>query len=302
MLRWLPNALYRTSSERQRFLQEIVLFVLAVHVALIVVMIGASFFAGKGQKYTISLHQSGATYVLMPLQKHVTQSKVTSKSAATSRARKKSKVVDYDTYQHRKKSKKQSVAPLKQKATATIASIKSQPLSKKSRVTATMVDKKPMLRKKNKIKVVEQAVSDAVEPEIVEIPKTEPLVPTEAAAAQVTEMLETSKDESVDQTDNGEVFDEDNVIFVGYEQLDECVIGSKIQTAIQQCWTVPIGLGAGVSCQMRVVVSDQGNAQSVTIDKSSGVFVYDSSARRALLQVEYPKEVWNKTITIVLGN
>jgi len=302
MLRWLPSALYRTSSERQRFLQEIVLFVFAAHVALIVVMIGASFFAGKGQKYTISLHQSGATYVLMPLQKHVAPSKVTSKSVATSRARKKSKVVDYDTYQHRKKSKKRSVARLQQKSTATIASVKIQPLSKKSRATATMVDKKPTVRKKNKIKVVEQAVTESVEPEVLDTKNVETLASTDPVPVQVTEALETSKDESLDQADNGETFDEDNVIFVGYEQLDECVIGSKIQTAIQQCWTVPIGIGAGVSCQMRVVVSDQGNAQSVAIDKGSGIFVYDSSARRALLQVEYPKEVWNKTITIVLGN
>lgn len=301
MLRWLPNALYKGSSERQRFLKEIFLFVLGMHVVLIVVMIGASFFARHGQKYTISLHQAGATYVLMPLQKHVTQSKVVAKSTAAS-ARKKSKVVDYDSYQRRKKSKKQTAPLMQQKSTATLAPVQQKATSKKSRVTTTMMDKKPLLRKKNKIKIVAQTVQDPIELEVVETKIERPVALTEIASSQVVESVEANKETSTDIAEHEERFDEDNVVFVGYEQLDECVIGSKIQSAIQQCWTVPVGIGAGVSCQMRVAVSDQGAAQSVTIDKGSGVLVYDSCARRALLQVEYPKEVFGKTITIVLGN
>jgi hypothetical protein len=94
----------------------------------------------------------------------------------------------------------------------------------------------------------------------------------------------------------------DEVIFVGYEQFDECVISSKIQQAVVQTWTPPVGIDVGTSCEMKIKVSSQGTADTVEIIKGSGILVYDTSARTALSQVEFPQEVYGKVIRIVLGN
>jgi len=326
MLRWLPSALYSKSTERQHFLQDIVLFVFGAHVLLLLMMVGATLFDGKSDRYSISMHQTGATYVLMPLQKKVDQPKQAKRSDHA--AYKKSRVVNYEDYQRQKKLQ-QVVAKKAIKKIPVIATSKAknslQKIMQQDRATAALVDdRKPahlkkgqLNKKKNKVKMVEAVVPPVVSPEEALPVKPETVAPAvqnkvDVAAQDVkpTTTNEATPNQAAaeplsQQSDSQEFldsFDTDNVLFVGYEQLEQCVVSSKIQQSIQQCWTPPIGIAAGTSCQMRVTVSAQGTAQAVKIEQSSGVLVYDTSAKAALFQVEYPQEVYNKTITIVLGN
>lgn len=316
MLRWLPNALYNPRSERQRFFQEILLFVFAVHVVLLCGMMIISFLSKKQEKYTISLHQAGATYVLMPFQKHVTTEKnKKSKSLVHEKmAHKKSQLINYDAYQQKvskkQKNKKTALSKAVEKSTTQAVPLPLTP-QKTSLGSTRLIDKKSVAslkkkvsaKNKNKIKMVEQpTVVPQIDTQSLQVEKEE----KNAMAHQSEIVVEPSAknelqtdDVKSDQTEN---LIQDDVIFIGYEQLDECVVGSKIQQVIQQNWTVPVGIQSGLSCHMKVAVSAQGFAQTVTIEKGSGVFVYDNSARSTLLNIEYPREVYNKTISIVLGN
>lgn len=342
MLRWLPSALYNRSTERQHFLQDILLFVLGAHILLFLVMMGASMFGNKPDRYSISMHQTGATYVLMPLHKKIDQPQKQSLSHSNS-INKKSQVVNYEDYEQRKnkrsagqrshnssKNSSKDVIASKKVAKTQSKDTRNDTLKKvmqQDRATAALIDdrKRPVVvqkvakkgrqdrNKKSKqsaVKVqeietvvVQPVASSKIEEQIV---KTEAIIPSvvqEVQAVDTVDSVDLSDDKNSSTDKNSaESFDVDNVIFVGYQQLDECVIGSKIQHSIQQCWTPPIGVTPTTSCQMRVTISDEGVACMVKIEKSSGVLVYDTSARLALLQVEYPKEVYGKTITIDLGN
>src|SRR5688572_26787583 len=118
MLRWRLNALYNKSTERQLFLQNIVLLVFGVHVFLLMTMIAASFFGDSSKQYTILMHQAGATYVLMPLQKQVASTLNTQDHRALPEAfSKKSQVINYETYEKNKsalRSKKTKALELQQ--------------------------------------------------------------------------------------------------------------------------------------------------------------------------------------------
>lgn len=350
MLRWLPNALYKPTSERQRFFLEIMFFVFAMHMILFLTMIGLTFFTTKKDQYAISLHQAGATYVLMPLQKHVEQQVKTQSTNTEKNPSRKSQLMNYDTYQEKLKNKtnkktmvKEQVAlktqadTTKQIKTAAVIPQKTEVSKTQASSAATMrlVDQKvspaknhkkktalknnpkinPKKTKQQKIKMVEQAVAQdkqqsVVPPErkLVDAPVNvatqQHIVQDEQPTAQpaaLNALEQAGAQNSAGELDGGDE-NLDEVIFIGYEQLDKCVISSKIQHAIQQNWAVPVGAAPGLSCHVKVTISDQGTAKAVVVEKSSNVLVYDNAARRALLQVEYPQEVYNKTISIVLGS
>lgn len=314
MLHLLRNVLYRKTSERKSFLQKLFLLVLSVHLIFFGSMILMSIIGKKQDKFTILMHQTGATYVLMPLQKTVNQGKNNSGNGSSSSSQK-SQVLAYDEYLERKKNGKkvsQKNISLKQK----ISKVK-QEISKakkiKSKATAILADKtyinkkikhkklsqtKNKKQKKNKIKIVEQAKD-----ELSKITKQEvATVQSEQVANQV--LSESVQDVSDEQNSSDTTLSpvSENIIFVGYEQFDECVIGSKIQHAIIQSWTPPVGLDQGVCCEMKITISSDGIADSIEVAKTSGVLVFDMSARTALQQIEFPKEVHGKTIMIALGN
>lgn len=351
MWRWLPSGLYNRStfyvSQRRLFFLQLCGFVFGVHL----VVFGAYGFFGWLQsgkdRFDISLHQQGATYVLMPLQKKVEhQNKL--QTIAQGDVRKKSNVIDHETYQKKKAARKKTgstkktVDAVQQKKEAASAAKKqlpakvaqpievqqasvilkssTTPSSAKTlkKIKAAKLSRKEKLAKSKRKKSVtkiqelpEQTRSEQATPEQVIVQKdvSEQLAEQQTLALEEKKAVEQSVQQEVKQEVAGqseqetdEEFDENNVVFVGYEQLDQSLIGSKIQYTIQENWTPPVGMDKNVACDVRVKIGADGQAVDAKIVKGSGVFVYDASARKTLLSIEYPKEVWNKTITIALGS
>lgn len=317
MLHLLPSGLFNKISDRQLFLQKIFLFVFLGHVIFFVFLFLFSM-SKKEDKFTILMHQAGATYVLMPLQKKVDQKNnatVISKSAGL----KKSQVLNYEDYLQKKGSQvskkktqntKESLSLKKNKNQKTSAKISSK---KKSSTVIASSEKhsknnKKSQGKKDKIKLLadsqtvknndKKSLKDTVQElsKIEEVKKDISLDKEKILEQNLEQNNDVKKEEETNDTSLEEV------IFVGYEQFDECVISSKIQHAVVQSWTPPVGLEQGTSCEMKIVVSDKGLAESVEIVRTSGILLYDTSARTALSEIEFPKEVYGKTIKIVLGN
>ena len=105
-------------------------------------------------------------------------------------------------------------------------------------------------------------------------------------------------DDVADDTD----IDLHNVSFVGRYDLEKYEIEEKIKTEITKHWKFPFGVSKTTSCELSVTVGTDGNALLVTVKKSSGVLVYDMSAKAAAYQSRFPKEVYGKEFTIVLGS
>ena len=312
MLHLLPSVLFSKITNRQFFLQKIFLLVFLGHLLLFGAIVLFSMIK-KDDKFTILMHQAGATYVLMPLQKKIN---FTNRSGQyrNSSSLKKSQVLNYEDYLQKKRlhrgkkySKRQQKEIAAAKEKSQISKMKLKSKSKSSAIIASfekqVANKKNKKKKKDNVKLISEQQEhpekqkeslnqdpqqdQQMDKQIIQENSIEPKQDQAAEDNQAVQIDETSLDE---------------VIFVGYEQFDECIIGSKIQQAVVQSWMPPVGIEAGVSCEMKVKVSAQGIADTVEIVKSSGILLYDTSARTALYEIEFPKEVYGKTIRIVLGN
>lgn len=345
MWHWLPSELCNKSrfcfSQRRLFFLQLCLLVFCLHVAIMLLYgFVAWCFSGK-QKFSISLSDQGATYVLMPLQKYVVQDKSRVVVAAEHTKHKKSRLIDHETYQRKKNSSnKKLIIKSKSKSSKNVASLslktgtKSQ--SQQASLTLSSINKNKVVFKPQKVKpaIVEiKELQESVgeqkkvdEPVIVpsvgqvadvqklaEVGKSDHAVDSDVLQNQQAEIqdlvevqesvqqLPTDQKDFLDSVDHDDDLQEEQVVFIGYEQLDQSLINSKIQHTVQQNWTPPVGMLKNISCDIRLKIGSDGTAVEAKIIKDSGVFVYDASARKTLLNIKYPKEVWNKTITITLG-
>ncbi|OGB85954.1 hypothetical protein A3J41_02220 [candidate division TM6 bacterium RIFCSPHIGHO2_12_FULL_38_8] len=308
-------------SSRRLFFLQLLGIVLGMHCAIFATYALVGWLVSGTDRFKISLTQSGgATYVLMPFQKRVDQ-KNQKVLSGVSNVYKKSNVIDHETYQRKKNAQKKS----KIVATAQKSASKK---SLKSGTKAAQAAKKPQAsvmmqtQSKKQSKLKRSKISAKIQ-EIVEVEKSEqkleekmtvPILSPVPSAATVTQSLQkasagTVEDSVINEAKNTELepavdddFDENNVIFVGYEELDKSIVGSKIQHSVQQIWTPPAGMSKDVSCEVQIKIGADGQAVQAKVVKPSGVFVYDAAARKTLMALDYPQEVWNKNITIVLGS
>ncbi|MBP7854761.1 TonB C-terminal domain-containing protein [Candidatus Babeliales bacterium] len=309
MWRLLPNVLCSKTtgclSQRKIFFLQLIVLVFFLHVSIFGLYALAVFLFSTKEKFDLSLSNKAVTYVLLPLQRNAGAKKTAALDVAK-KSQLKSHVITMQTYLDKKS--KQS-APKVSKATisAKLATTKS------AKKVAQVVEEKASIKiqdtvKKNKANSLERATAKqrVVKHEIVDV--------------DIEQIAEHKKNESKDvasevKQDNQNVIsalevesnqideslNENDVIFVGAVELQHHMVGSKIQQTIQQHWNVPIGMEQGTSCELQVKIGDAGQAVTLQVIKSSGVLVYDSCARKTLQKIEYPKQVWNKTITIVLG-
>jgi TonB family protein len=61
-----------------------------------------------------------------------------------------------------------------------------------------------------------------------------------------------------------------------------------------------VGIEEGVSCTIKVTVDDTGAVQLLEIVKSSGIMLFDVSARAALQQATWPRAFWGTTLELCL--
>lgn len=169
--------------------------------------------------------------------------------------------------------------------------------------------KKSEEKKSEKQKEVEQKKDDFVEQQPLEpAQKDEPVkqeqvlekqeVPTQQESIPVQEPVKSEIESAEPETME---FDLSNVLFVGTQDLDTLEIQQAITQSILQYWKPPVGLSKNKTCQVTITLSAQGVVQNTVVSKTSGVPSFDICARSAVVKAVYPKEVWNKKITITLG-
>lgn len=314
---WLRNELSKNSvwlTQRQQFLGRLCIFTFVCHIVVLFLAIFCYKGNRESERFVVSAQKRNTVYVLTPLQKKAKQAAISKKSQASVAS---SKVINYETYQ-KLKNKKQGVKksvpkPASKKGSSlTLASLKTnknvaknktnQPVLKKPLMTIVDVTIVEPEKKKPKIEVAKSVPKQEIKPE----PKVEPVIELTQPEVIVESVKEEKEivSEQIDDSSSEPDFEEldlDDVTFIGYEQFDSLAVQNKIQQVVQQNFKSPIGVGKDVTCELSVLVGPQGKSGKVTMVKSSGVRVYDVAARAMLSTIEFPKEVWNKTITIVLG-
>ena len=66
-------------------------------------------------------------------------------------------------------------------------------------------------------------------------------------------------------------------------------------------WAPPPGVSLRDGCQITVHVDWKGNVKQMIVDKSSGVLMYDSCARKVLYDIEMPRWTWGKELTVTFN-
>ena len=95
--------------------------------------------------------------------------------------------------------------------------------------------------------------------------------------------------------------DLDNIILVGSYDYEKNEIAASIKNEIEKYWKSPIGASKSTTCELLINVGLDGKATKVTVKKGSGSLVFDMSARAAVYQSQFRKEICGKEFIIVLG-
>ncbi len=88
-----------------------------------------------------------------------------------------------------------------------------------------------------------------------------------------------------------------DAIYVGQLEYDALKLQDALQGEVERCWQSPPGL-QDISCEIKVVLDFNGKPHAIDIQNSSGVLMYDLSARGAVQSIAFPNFAWGKEITI----
>jgi outer membrane biosynthesis protein TonB len=90
-------------------------------------------------------------------------------------------------------------------------------------------------------------------------------------------------------------------LYVSQSELEQYEIETMVHHAVAQQWCKPVGLGAGVSCKVRVTIDQAGNVIEVHDEQPSGVLMFDEAVYMALEHTQFPQRLAGKTVSIIFS-
>jgi outer membrane biosynthesis protein TonB len=148
----------------------------------------------------------------------------------------------------------------------------------KQKITSSPQEKQKILaeeQKKEAPKVIEKPIVQSNEmPEVKNLPQTD------LSATSLTNI------------------DEQEVLYVGQEEMDALRVQEYIQSEMSEHWRPPAGMRKNICCVISVVVAHDGALASITMDQASGVLLFDGAARRAAAQLQPPRWAYGKTLSL----
>jgi hypothetical protein len=102
------------------------------------------------------------------------------------------------------------------------------------------------------------------------------------------------EDQTIDQVVLGAGSADGQTMSAEQARMYEC-----IEQEIVSRWRPPRGLSKDLTCSIKCSIGTDGSVTSCTTEKSSGVLVYDMSARMASLAMKLPRWAWGKDFIII---
>lgn len=180
----------------------------------------------------------------------------------------------------------QSITPVKKGTiAAALPEAKSKKRSKKSKVQEQ--------KKKNKTnKKSEQKKVAEPEKKIEEKPKQVEPQKSIDANEQIKTVETPLQNAGTPNADN------QNVLYVGQQELDSLQMQDYLQQEMAQHWSPPAGMRENISCVVKVMIGFNGLISGVVIEQSSGVLIFDGAAKRAASQFTPPQWAYGKEIIL----
>lgn len=87
-------------------------------------------------------------------------------------------------------------------------------------------------------------------------------------------------------------------IYVGRLEMEALRLQKEMQNEVSKSWKPPVGLSKELECVLKVLVNWNGSVQDTEVEKSSGVLMYDISARTAVAKMQLPRWAYGKEFHI----
>src|SRR5579863_6920565 len=155
---------------------------------------------------------------------------------------------------------------------------------------ATVIQVKPTAQKKTPTPqkpptVAAAAPKKTTEPIKKELPKIEPKVEPKIEPQKIDQKI-------------APFIPEDAQISHNYREVEALRCGAQLQKELVQKWKPPIGVSPECICEISFFVTTSGVIEELKMIKSSGVMMYDISARQALFAMKMPPWTHGKPLVI----
>jgi outer membrane biosynthesis protein TonB len=91
---------------------------------------------------------------------------------------------------------------------------------------------------------------------------------------------------------------ENAIISHNYKEVEALRRASLLQKELVHHWKPPIGMPTSAACDVSFFVDTHGKVKNITMAQSSGIMMYDISARQALFSMKMPQWTYGKNVTI----
>lgn len=91
---------------------------------------------------------------------------------------------------------------------------------------------------------------------------------------------------------------EEEILYVSYQELEELQLGAALQEAITGVWNPPAGMGEETECTVFIALNKEGKIIKTTYEKISGIRIYDTTVERAIPEIQFPHQLWGKSFTL----
>src|SRR5207302_6458741 len=122
------------------------------------------------------------------------------------------------------------------------------------------------------------------------------------SAGKASSYAEATKDKSQDRLDIQQaitpVIPENAHVSHNYREVEALRRGAQLQKELVQKWKPPIGVSPDCMCEVSFFVNTSGTIEDLKMVKSSGVMMYDISARQALFAMKMPQWTYGKPLII----
>lgn len=269
-----------------------------------VVAIASLFLSYGTTSYRFTMHDqahlSRAKIVFLPLHKSVSGR---GKSGAQQRRGSKSAAITQKAVQ--KKPGVHLTAAKQHKKTGAAAKSKKKSSAKKDAIMAKKKPAKQQPTKKEK-ELAKKEIKPKIEPQVAKQEAPAKVAPADAAPASAAIELTQENiqpaplalDAATQQQLVTAVDADQDVMYVGREDLAILEMYEQLQREVVRCWRPPVGLGAQLACTIAVKIDWQGQVEASMVAQSSGVLAYDISARSSITTMTFPRSTYGKEIIL----
>ncbi len=146
----------------------------------------------------------------------------------------------------------------------------------------------------NKVIPIEPVKTTAAEKPIVqkntEVPVAKKSTPEKPAAKNVTEpAVAKTAEKKIEPKENTTKNDTQALVSNNYREVEALRRGAQLQKELVQKWHPPIGVSSDCTCDISFFVTQKGTVENLKMVKSSGVMMFDISARQALFSMKMPQ-------------